>query len=145
MNSYRMIVLAVCCSAFVACAEPLPQGPAKTLKTYPHAADRYARLLRRQLIDPDPVEVQQELACEDWRLSRVLGVDESTLRVVGVRDTVLATVSARAAHVRVQRMVAGRSYEMGGRSAIHSTPSPIARIPSSRSTRPNRRAIRRVD
>ncbi len=114
MNSYRMVVLAVCCSAFVACAEPLPKGPAKTLKTYPHAADRYARLLRRQLMDPDPEEVQQELACEDWRLSRVLGVDESTLRVVGVRDTVLATVSARAAHVRVQRMVAGRSYEMGG-------------------------------
>ena len=72
MNSYRMIVLAVCCSAFVACAEPLPKGPAKTLKTYPHAADRYARLLRRQLMDPDPEEVQQELACEDWRLSRVV-------------------------------------------------------------------------
>ncbi len=139
MKLFRLITLTAGV-ALAACSEPLPKGPAKSVKSYPNAADRYARLLRRQLSDSDPVDLQQELSCEQWRLSQALGVDDALLRVAAVRDTVLAAPDARAAHARVQRMVAGRSYEVGGAlcdslNVIADREDPIVKVDT---TRPRR-------
>lgn len=115
MTRFHISALAAVCMGVAACSsDPLPKGPAKTLKSYPHAADRYARLLRRQLMDPDPVEVEQELSCEQVRMIGALGGDEATLRVVRVEDSVWATAAGRAARPRVLRMVSGQSYQVSG-------------------------------
>jgi hypothetical protein len=97
-----------------ACGEPLPKGPARTLTTYPDAADRYARLKRRQLSDSNPVAIQEQVMCEIARMGRALGPDEVQLRIAGVEDSLYRTPADRAARARVDAIVSGRSYEVSG-------------------------------
>ncbi len=116
-----------------ACGEPRPKGPSHTLTTYPHAADRYARLLRRQLSDSNPIALQQQLSCEAARLIDSLGPDEMQLRVAGVEDSVYRTPAARAARTRVDQVISGRSYEVGGPvcdslNAIADREDPIVKV-----------------
>ena len=129
----RWYFIAVNFALLIACSEPPPQGPPRTLATYPHAADRYARLLQRQLTDSNPIEVQQELSCEAGRLVDVLGGDEMRLRITGVEDSVYRTPAARAARARVEEIVSGRSYEVGGAlcdslNAIADREDPIVKV-----------------
>jgi len=129
MRHFLLGVLAL----LAACAEPPPKGPSRTLATYPHAADRYARLLRRQLTAPHPIDVQQEITCEMGRLADSLGGDEMQLRIAGVQDSIYRTPAARAARARVEKLIWGRSYEVNGPlcdslNAIADREDPIVRV-----------------
>lgn len=109
------VVLVVGLAALaVACAEPRPKGLARTVASQPHAADRYARILERQLTDSNAQALEQERVCEFARMSVALGVDEAELRAYGVEDTVYRTPDARARHAKVRTAVSGRSYETSG-------------------------------
>lgn len=114
MNRYHMTALAALCMGVTACPDQLPKGPPQSLAAYPHIADRYARLLRQQLTDSNPTEIQQELSCEGARMGRVLGIDEELRRIMGVQDSIYANPPDQRAHARVEQAVSGRSYEGRG-------------------------------
>ncbi len=129
----RAVAVLAFLAEFSACDPASSRTPATSLRTYPHALDRYARILRGQLVDPEPVKVEQELACEGSRISDLLGVDEATRRMKGVRDSVLANPRDRAAHERVLRLLSDQVIQYSGPlcdslNAIADREDPIVRI-----------------
>ena len=125
--------------SLLACREAPPRGPSRTVATHPHAADRYARLLRRQLTDSNLVAVQEQLSCEAARLAEALGPEEATLRIIGVEDSTYRTPADRAARARVDEIISGRSYEVYGAScdslnAVADREDPIVKVPPTADT-----------
>jgi hypothetical protein len=108
-----LITLATLC-AVAGCGDAPHRGRSTTTTTQPHAADRYARLLREQLTATDPVAIEQQLTCEARRIGQAFGAAESRVRLHVVEDSVLRTLEERALHRRVRTLVAGRSYETDG-------------------------------
>lgn len=136
-NFVYRIVTAGLIVALGACPSPGPKGPSKTLATYPHAADRYARLLRRQLTSTNPIAFQDSLSCEASRLVDSLGPDEMRLRLQAVEDSTYRSSADSQARVRVDGAVSGRSYEASGAfcdsvNAIADREDPIVRVDTSR-------------
>ncbi len=100
--------------AALGCAPPPPKGPAHTVASHPRALDRYARLLRRELADSDPIAVHQEMACEQSRLFDALGGEEMVIRANSVEDSIFPTQVARIQRDMIRNRLAGRSFETGG-------------------------------
>lgn len=96
------------------CADPPPKGPALTLSTHPHVADRYARLLLRELVDSNPIAVRGEVLCEQLRLYDALGNDEGQLRMLGVEDSIYRAPSNRARFDKLEQLYQGRAFEAMG-------------------------------
>lgn len=98
----------------LACAQPSPKGPALTLATHPRAADRYARLLMRELVDSNPLAVRREVVCEEQRLYDALGGVEGQLRILGVEDSVYRAPANRARFAQIEPQFKGNNFETGG-------------------------------
>jgi hypothetical protein len=101
-------------TAFSLACDHMPFARPKTLRTLPHATDRYARLLVAQLSDADPLPGEQEIACELVRLIRGLGETEATLRTDAIEDSVYRTPEAKARRHAIERATRGHSFEVGG-------------------------------
>ncbi len=113
----------------MACGDPPPQ-PSRTLTTHPRAADRYARLLQRQLVESDVVALGQAMTCEISRLAGVLGSEEAKARVYAVVDSVHRGVD-REKLKRIDQALGGRSYggeECDSLNAISDREEPIAPV-----------------
>ncbi len=115
----------------MACGDAPPQ-PSQTLTTHPRTADRYARLLRRQLVEADVVALKQAMSCETSRLSNALGFAEATARLYAVVASVHRGVD-RAKLTRIDQALGMRSYEVGGPlcdslNAISDREDPIAPV-----------------
>ncbi|HVA57077.1 MAG: hypothetical protein WBQ26_02910 [Gemmatimonadaceae bacterium] len=128
--SIRTLVVA---ALLLGCAEPPPRGTPTTLRTFPHAADRYARLLRQQLTDSNPLDLEQQLTCETVRMERALGSREAVLRIEGVHDSIYAKPEAQAQRQRIRAARAGHSFEFGGPlcdslNAIADREDPIVKV-----------------
>jgi len=80
---------------------------------YPHAADRFILLVRKQLTAPDPAEVEQEIMCEGERVSRVLGDAEKSIRLRSALDTAYSRRVDSLAFQRVGRALEGRVLGTG--------------------------------
>jgi hypothetical protein len=106
-HSVRVLILAF---AFAGC-----RGSSTTVSDQPHATDRYARLLRRQLADSDPMAIQRELACEVGRIASAFGGDESKRRLRPVRDSIARSARDRQRYYEIDSMLASRFFEVGGR------------------------------
>jgi hypothetical protein len=109
----RILLVALAVPAVVAC-DNTPRPQPTTLATQPHAADYYSKLLQQQLIDPDPVAIQQKLVCEAGRLSAALGPTEAALRMRGVGDSVVQTPAEQGNQKRVADRVGLFQYQMSG-------------------------------
>lgn len=104
-------VIIIWCSA---CGEPRPAGPSTTLADQPHALDHYSTLLQRELTDPDPVAVHQEISCEVGRIGCAFGTDEGRRRLGGVEDSVFRSADARAKFARVEDVLVGHDFGVDG-------------------------------
>lgn len=80
---------------------------------YPHAADRFVRLVRAQLTAPDAVAAEQAIMCEGERMSRALGDAEAFERIRSALDTAYGGASDSAALRRVSRALAGHALGTG--------------------------------
>ena len=97
-----------------ACGTPRadrPAGESWSVRTYPRAADRYARLEREFLTTADPPTVMQAQSCEFGRLSNRFGVSEAARRLEAVHDSVVRTPEERAAFRRASMASGGRTHE----------------------------------
>jgi hypothetical protein len=83
------------------------------VEQYPHAADRFMLLVRKQLSDPDPARVEQEMMCEGDRMSRALGEAEAEARIRAALDTAYLHHSDSVALRRVSSALAGRVLGTG--------------------------------
>jgi hypothetical protein len=70
-------------------------------------------LVRKQLSDPDPARVEQEMMCEGERMSRALGAAEAAARVSDALDTAYPQHDDTVALQRVARALAGRTIGTG--------------------------------
>lgn len=77
----------------------------------PDGGDSLAKLLRRQLTDPDPVRIQHAIQCEHERLGQLLGPEKSFLVSRRVADTVY-TWRDRPAIRRVDSALGGHSFTL---------------------------------
>lgn len=146
-RAIRSAVIAIALSAMLgahtACYDHsriVPREPAASAATDPHATDRFARLVHRQLTDPDPVAIEQELLCESVRLEHTLGGREAELRIREVYDTAYRTAADSAALARVQAALAGHDLGTGGTSCAASD-SAAAMREEIRRTTPSRTSI----
>ncbi|HKV52982.1 MAG TPA: hypothetical protein VJO52_17425 [Gemmatimonadaceae bacterium] len=99
-----------------ACYRPAPDARQETpasVARYPHAADRFARLMRRQLSDVDPVLTEQQIICEGERIAITLGDAEASLRIRTALDTAYRTARDSSAFARVERLLGGHSFGTG--------------------------------
>lgn len=114
-QSFRILVLAgtVASGACKRPAHSAAQQPPQSVKKYPHAADRFVRLMRRQLSDVDPVRTEQEAVCETERMALALGDKEAARRVRTALDTTYTTARDSLAFGRVDRALAGHSFGTG--------------------------------
>jgi hypothetical protein len=116
--------------ALAACRES-----STTVSNQPHAADHYARLLRRQLTDSDPKAVQQAITCEMGRIDWAFGGDESRRRLKPVRDSVFRRVEDRRRFNEIDSMLAGQTFEVNGTlcdslNALANREVPLTPIPA---------------
>lgn len=116
VSAPRLILIVASLSASGACERPAhaPPGRSRSVAQYPHAADRFMLLVRKQLADPDPVQVEQEMMCEGERMSRALGAAEAAGRISGALDTAYLHHDDTVALQRVARELAGRALGTGG-------------------------------
>ncbi len=117
------------------CADPLPEGPPKTLATHPRPLGRYMRLKLRELAAADPVAVHRELECELDRLFTAFGRNEGLLRMTIANDSIYRTPAARARYDSVQQQPYGKLFEGSGLfcdplNAIADREDPIAPVDS---------------
>ena len=103
-RSLRVLVLTF---ALIDC-----RGSSTTVSNQPHAADRYARLLRRQLTDGDPMAVHREISCEVGRIAAMFGGDETKRRLTPVRDSIVR--SDRRRDYQIDSILAGHTFEVSG-------------------------------
>ena len=99
------------------CREHKPsreKGTPSSVARYPHAADRFTTLVRRQLSARDPVRAEQEVLCETDRMARALGEREALLRVQTALDTVYRTRADSNAVPGLDRQLGGRVFTAGG-------------------------------
>ncbi len=134
-NIFLRRALLVCILAPIGCADPLPEGPPKTLATHPRAFDRYTRLKLQELTVADPVAVHRELTCEMDRLFTAFERTEGLLRMKTADDSVYGTPAARAKFDTVQKQFYGKGFEVGGPlcdslQAIANREDPIAPVDS---------------
>jgi len=90
------------------------RGSSTTVSDQPHATDRYARLLRRQLTDSDPLAVEREITCEVGRIAAAFGGDEAKRRLRPVDDSIVRSAHDRHRYYEIDSMRAFRSFEIGG-------------------------------
>lgn len=91
-----------------------PADSSWTLATHPRALDRYTRLKRRQLTDPDPRAVQQLIQCELGRVSDALGPGEMDRRSEAALDTAYRDDVERRTRLRLEPVLGGAAFEVGG-------------------------------
>lgn len=99
-----------------ACQRPAhdaARARARSLEQYPRAADRFILLVRKQLWDPDPVSVEQQMMCESERMSRALGAAEAEVRILTALDTAYLHHDDSVALERVGRALAGHVLGTG--------------------------------
>lgn len=70
-------------------------------------------LVRKQLLDPDPVWVEQEMMCESERMSRALGTSEAAARVSDALDTAYLHHEDSVALRRVAQALGGLTLGTG--------------------------------
>lgn len=116
VRTFRLTLMVASLYASGACRRPAhdalrprPQSVAQ----YPRAADRFMLLVRKQLSDPNPVWVEQEMMCESERISRALGASEAAARVSDALDTAYTHHEDTLSLQRVARALAGRTLGTG--------------------------------
>lgn len=113
----RLTVIVASLFASGACKRPArdaSHGSPRSGALYPHAADRFMLLARKQLSEADPTLVEQEMMCEGERMSRALGAAEAAVRISGALDTAYRNHNDSVALERVSRALAGRVLGTGG-------------------------------
>ena len=112
----RAILIAASLYASGACSRPAHDAARQrpqSVAEYPHAADRFMLLVRKQLLDPDPVWVEQEMMCESERMSRALGTSEAAARVSDALDTAYLHHEDSVALRRVAQALGGLTLGTG--------------------------------
>lgn len=110
------LILILASFASGACERPAhdANSPARRSATqYPHAADRFIQLVRKQLTAPNPAAVEQEIMCEGERMSRALGDAETSIRIRSALDTAYPRRSDSLAFQRVGRALEGHVLGTG--------------------------------
>jgi len=90
IQAVRVLLLLMPLFAPGACKRPARDASRtnpRSVEQYPHAVDRFMRLVRKQLSDSDPVSVEQQMMCESERVSRALGAAEAEVRIRTALDT----------------------------------------------------------
>jgi hypothetical protein len=88
------------------------RGSSTTVSDQPHATDRYARLLRRQLTDSDPMMVHRAISCEVGRIAAIFGGAETKRRLKPVRDSIVR--SNRRRDYQIDSILASHTFEVSG-------------------------------
>lgn len=116
IQGLRVLLILTPFLASGACQRPAHDTARATLRSlqqYPHAADRFMLLVRKQLLDPDPVFVEQQIMCETDRMSRALGEAEAEARILTALDTAYLRHDDSVALQRVSSALAGRVLGTG--------------------------------
>jgi len=116
VNAARFILTVATLFAPGACKRPAHDAPhthSRAATDYPRAADRFILLVRKQLTDPDPVRIEQEMMCEGERMSRALGARQAAARISSALDTAYPYHEDTIALQRVANALAGRALGTG--------------------------------
>lgn len=107
------IVSSIGSSSCTRSAHDVTHEDPRSVAKFPRAADRFIRLVRRQLTDVDPARTEQEVVCETDRMGIALGYKEAALRVRTALDTAYLTARDSIALGRVQRLLGGQAFGDG--------------------------------